>query len=102
MHKKARNTCLERRLIRAYFLLLVAPEDKDGSRRVSLGRHGQYDVRLVELPRDNPVAAAKSLWMELYAHDRQIVLDSCASDELEDAVIAAEELISQARQLDKK
>jgi hypothetical protein len=93
------NKCLEPRLARAYVLLLLVPENDDCSRSVSLGRYGHYDVRLVEFAHGNPVGAAKSLWMELYAHDRQAVLDSCSCDGIEDAAIAADELISQARQL---
>ena len=102
MRRKARNKYLEQRLARAYVLLLVLPEDEDGLRTVSLDRYGHYDVRLVEFAHDNPVTADKSLWVELYAHDCQAVLDSCRPDEFEDAVIATEELISQARQLDEE
>lgn len=101
MRRTVRSKYLEQRLVRAYVLLLLVPEDEDGLRTVSLGRYGHYDVRLVEIADDNPVTAAKSLWVELYAHDCQAVLDSCIPDDLEDAAIATEELISQARQLDE-
>jgi hypothetical protein len=101
MRSKATKKCLERRLARAYVLLLLVPPDEDGSRRILLGRYGHYDVRLVELARENPDGAAETLWMELYAHDRQAVIDSCGRDGIEDAAIAAEGLITQARQLNR-
>jgi hypothetical protein len=101
MPDKATKKCLEQRLARAYVLLLIVPPAEDGCRRVSLGRHGDYEVRLVEFTRDNPVGAANSLWMELYAHDHQVVLDSCRRDEIKDAAIAAEELIAQSKQLNE-
>ena len=101
MRRKARNKYLEPRLVRAYVLLLFVPEDEHGFRTVSLDRYGHYDVRLVEIADDNPVTAAKSPWVELYDHDCQVALDSCIPDDFEDAAIATEGLISQARQLDK-
>jgi len=101
MRRKARNRCLEPRLVRAYVLLLLIPEDEHGSRTVSLDRYGHYDVRLVEIADDNPVTADELPWVELYDHDCQVVLDSCRPDDFEDAAIAADGLISQARQLDR-
>jgi hypothetical protein len=101
MPDKATKKCLERRLARAYVLLLLVPPAADGCRRVSLGRHGDYEVRLVEFTRDNPIGVADSLWMELYAHQRRVVLDSCRCDEIKDAAIAAEELIAQSKKLNE-
>jgi hypothetical protein len=91
---------LEQRLASAYALLRHVPEDEHHSRSVSLERYGPYDVRLVEVTPESPASAAKLLWLELYDQDRQVGLDSCMCDGLEDAAIAAERLISQARELD--
>lgn len=85
----------ELRVMRAYIRLFVVPEGKDGVRTVSLARIGNYEVRFVELPQTSP-ADKPPLWMELYAHDEKLVVDSCSFHELEEAVIAAEHLISQA------
>jgi hypothetical protein len=97
-----RNRILEQRLARAYALLWLVPEDEHHSRSVSLERYGPYDVRLVEVTPESPASAAKLLWLELYDQDRQVGLDSCMCGGLEDAAIAAERLISQARKLDKR
>jgi hypothetical protein len=97
----ATNRFLEQRLASAYALLGHVPEDEHHSRSVSLERYGPYDVRLVEVTPTSPASAAKSLWLELCDQDRQVVLDSCICEGLEDAAIAAEGLISQARELDK-
>jgi hypothetical protein len=100
MRGKSQNKWLEQRLARAYVLLLLVPEHANGSRVVSLFRQGHYDVRLVELAHGQPVAAAKSFWVELFDHNCDVSLDSCRRDELEEAAIAAEQLMSQARLLD--
>jgi hypothetical protein len=89
------NKFSELRVMRAYIRLFLVPEGKDGARTVSLARIGNYEVRFVELSRtsspDKP-----PLWMELYAHDEKLVVDSCSFHELEEAVVAAEHLILQA------
>jgi hypothetical protein len=92
------DSASDQRVARAYIRLLLAPEGKDGSKTVSLARFGQYEVRLVELSQIDSADAAL-FWMELYAHHVQLAVDSCGCHELEEAVIAAEELVSQARRL---
>jgi len=86
----------ERKLVRAYTRLFLVPRGKDGTRSISLARFGKYDVFLVELAQDK---RAPQFWMELYAHDVERGLDSCACEDLEQAAIAAQGLISQAKQL---
>jgi hypothetical protein len=92
------DSASDQRVARAYIRLLLAPKGQDGSKTVSLARFGQYEVRLVELSQIDSADAAL-FWMELYAHDVQLAVDSCGCHELEEAVIAAEELVSQARRL---
>jgi hypothetical protein len=88
----------ERRLIQAYLKLFLAAQDEDGSKTVSLARFGSYEVRVIELWHDAS-ASGFPVWLELYEHDTHSTLDSCGCSELEEAVAAADELISQARQL---
>jgi hypothetical protein len=101
VHMTVSNKSLEQRLAHAYALLSYVSEDEPYSRAVSLERCGPFDVRLIEVTRDRPETAAKSLFLELYDHDRGIALDSCICDGIKDAAIAAEELISLARELEK-
>jgi hypothetical protein len=86
----------EQRLVRAYTRLFLVPKGEDGSRRVSLKRFGDYDVLIVEHAQGECVPR---FWMELYAYDLDVALDSCACDDLEQATIAADGLIAQARRL---
>ena len=65
---------------------------------MSLARFGSYEVRVIELSRD-AAAGSFPVWLELYEHNTRSLLDSCGCSELEEAVAAANELISQARQL---
>ena len=88
------------RVTLAYVRLFLLPAGKDGSRKVSLKRIGIYEVRLVEMLQVSSVNPPP-LWMELYAHDVRMVVDSCRCHDLEEAVAAAELLISQARGLNE-
>jgi len=92
---------LERRLAHAYALLLHVSEDEHGSRAVSLERCGSRDIRLLEVTLDSSASAAKSLlFLELYDDKRRVTLDSCRCDGIEDAAIAAERMISLAKEPD--
>jgi hypothetical protein len=73
----------------------------NGSKAVSLVRIGSYEVRLVEFAQVNSTHDTQ-LWVELYAHNLQCGLDSCACSDLEEAALAADALISQARQLNEE
>jgi hypothetical protein len=96
LHK--RTTRPGSRLHQAYVGLMFAPERPDGSRTVPIARHGVFEVRLFE-PRDRTACSAAPFWIEIYCHDTRSVLDSCRCDDLDDAEIAAERLVSCARAL---
>jgi hypothetical protein len=70
----------------------------DGAKAVSLARFGSYEVLLVELAHGRIVSDTQ-LWIELYDHKLQHGLDSCSCTDMEEATIAARELITRARQL---
>jgi hypothetical protein len=78
--------------------LSFVSQRKDGAKAVSLGRFGDYEVLLVEFERGN-TATDTQLWIELYDHNLQHGLDSCSCTDIEEATIAARELIERARQL---
>ena len=84
---------VEQRIMRAYTYLFLVPTDSTGTKRVSLARFGQYEVRLVELEID------RTTWLELFARNTQTAIDSCCFRDLEEAADAAGHLISSARQL---
>lgn len=94
------NNFSELRVTRAYIRLFLVPEGKNGERTVSLARIGGYEVRLVEIAQTD-AADVPPLWLELYSHDARLVVDSCSCHELEEAVAAADHLISQAKRLNE-
>jgi hypothetical protein len=100
LSKATGDTFFELRLTRAYIRLFLVPVNDDGVRTVSLARFGNYEIRLVELSHTH-ANDLPPLWMELYAHDDQECIDSCACHDLEEAVRIAEQLISQARELNE-
>jgi hypothetical protein len=88
----------EARLIRAYLALFLIPW-QDGARSVRLARFGAYEVRLVEFEHDCLSGEGFPLWLELFAHDIQMSIDSRGCDEFDEAVGAADELIAKASEL---
>jgi hypothetical protein len=61
---------------------------------VSLEWIGTHEIRMFEVVQDD--AADALFWMELFDHDRQSSLDSCNCCEIEAAVTAFEDFVSQA------
>ena len=84
----------------AYARLLSIPASEKGVRSVPLAKFGNYEVRLAEL---SSVTSATDLpiWMELYDHRVRFSIDGYGCSDLEDAIPAAEDLLSQAQRLSK-
>jgi hypothetical protein len=78
--------------------LLFAAPDKDGSKTVSLARIGQYEVLLVEFVQPW-LADSPRLWLELYAHNIDAMIDSCWCEDIDEVVSAAKQLILRAKAL---
>jgi len=91
---------LELRIMQMRIWALVAAEPVDGQRTASLARHGEFEVRLIELPQD-PHSDTIPLWIELFEHESSTTLDSCGGYDLARMAIAAEAFISQARDLQR-
>jgi hypothetical protein len=98
MGKMSATKALELRIMQMYICPRVAPEHIDGQRTLSLARHGAFEVRLIELPQ-NPHSDSIRLWIELFDHRSNTTLDSRDGCDLQDTAVAAEALISQARDL---
>ena len=84
----------------AYARLLSIPASEKGVRSVPLAKFGNYEVRLAEL---SSVTSATDLpiWMELYDDHVRCSIDGYGYSDLEDAIPAAEDLLSQAQRLSK-
>jgi CheY-like chemotaxis protein len=92
---------LEARLIQAHVKLQFTSENEDGSKTASLGRFGAFEVQLVEPPHSSSTNGF-IFWIDLIDHERHFSIDSGGTDDLEEALAAAEELLSQAQQLSGK
>ena len=87
----------ELRILQMYLWSLVTPKYVNAIGL--LARHGDYDVRLIECPklanRD-----AEPIWIELFDRQNNVSLDSFSGHDLEEAAVAADSLISRARELE--
>jgi hypothetical protein len=59
---------------------------------VSLGRVGSYEIRIFEPLAGIPVSAL--FWIELFDHDAQSSVDSCACRDVEEAVATFDDFIA--------
>lgn len=86
------------RILEAHSWLMYANarEELGGQATVSLVRHGPYEVRLIELPRESE-NGTEQLWLELFDHRHKQTLDSYRGRNLEDTAAAAELLFSKAK-----
>ena len=96
--KPTTHQFLALRVTQAYVSLTSVPQSEIGARTVSLARCGNREVRLIELPTATH-GGEPPLWVELYDHDVRASIDSCRCSDLEEAVSAAEYLLSRAQQL---
>jgi hypothetical protein len=92
---------IELRFTRAYIELFAAPINAGGEKIASLVRFGKYEVRLIRLARALSTAPLP-IWLELYSHETQSVIDSCGSHDRAQALQAAAYLASRARTLDNE
>jgi hypothetical protein len=102
VHKEFQNRLVELRLTQAYIHLLLVPVDDHGVRTIPFARFGNYEVRLSEFMRDHPGTDDKPMWLELYARDSRSGIDSCACHDLEEALVAANLLVSHAKELNER
>jgi hypothetical protein len=80
------------RITRAYIRLLCIPEGERNTRMVSLANIGSYEIRIFEPFPEIP--AASLFWMELFDHDAQASVDSCACRDIEEAVVRFDDFIA--------
>lgn len=79
------------RITRAYIRLLCIPEGD--VQMVSLGRIGNYEVRMFEASQDSSGAAPLFL-LELFDHDAQSSVDSRVCHDIGEGVAAYQDFIS--------
>jgi hypothetical protein len=78
---------IEQRIIRAY-VRLACTSEVDGSRTVAVARFGALEARLTEVPEEQRLPGLPWLWLELYSHVQQTVIDSCGCTELDEVELA--------------
>src|SRR5262245_6659717 len=86
------------RILEAHSSLAYADarEELGGQSTVSLVRHGPYEVRLIELPRESE-NETEQLWLELFDHHHKQSIDRYRGRNLKDTAAAAELLFSKAK-----
>jgi hypothetical protein len=91
---------LEAFLMDAHARLQLVPPGERVSRAVTLMNFGPFEIRAVQ-----PLSAASAntviFWVELFDHDRQLSIDSVGECTMDDAVIAVEDFIARATELNK-
>ena len=87
-------------MLQAYFQLVRVAWNENGSRSTSLASYGNYGVRLLERKAADD-ADVPHLWVELHANDMQTSIETRGCDDIEAAALAAEDIMSRARQLDE-
>jgi hypothetical protein len=101
LHPSPNRRVVEALVTRAYFQLILVAWDEGGSRVASLAQHGSHEVRLIERRPIDPDGRPQ-MWIELFDRDAGASLDIRAcGDDLEAAVVAAEDFIARAMQLDE-
>jgi hypothetical protein len=95
-----RDKHLERLIVQCYVWVLRAPRTMDGQKAALLSRHGLYEVRLLE-PTEAGRGEDLPFWVELFDTKRKLSIDSYAGDDIEEAALAIEHLISRAEALDQ-
>jgi hypothetical protein len=98
--RTSRNKFNELRITQAYIALLCIPENADGARTVSLEWIGNHEVRIFETSHSGPTEAPL-FWMELFDHGGPSSVDSCSCYEIEQAAIAFEGFVAQAKHSDE-
>ena len=98
MAEMSDSKSVETLVTHAYLQLVQVAWDEHRSRSASLGRFGNYEVRLIELlPGAN--VGCPALWIELHDASNQISMDSIGCINLEAAVLAAAQAFSEAEEL---
>ena len=101
MSKPTKRQNLQSLVTQTYVKLVDVAWSEEKTRTAVLARLGNYEVRLIErLLVDGGLMP--NLWMELYAKDLRLCIDSCSCDDLESAVLAAELFLAHARQLNEE
>ena len=87
------------RVTESYMSLFLKPKHGDGSRAAAIARMGTFEVRLIEM---QTVNASDNLWVELYDRDLRVGVDSYKCSDLDEAIDAAQLLMTQATRLNNE
>jgi len=85
------STFSKLRMTRAYVKLLCIPDGE--TKLVSLGQIGNCEVRMLDAAKADSGRHALFL-LELFDHDRQLVVESRVCDDIEEGVAAFETFVS--------
>ena len=89
------------RVTESYASLFLTSKHDNGSRHAAIARIGAFEIRLLEIPSVNSPEEA-SLWVELYDRDLRVGVDSYKCSDLDEAIDAAQLLMTQATRLNNE
>jgi hypothetical protein len=84
------------RVTQAFIALSSMPGSNSTQQYATVLRVGEYEIRLFN-GAPSRSGDASLAWMELFDHDANRTVDSCSCREIDDAVSAFEEFVSQAK-----
>jgi hypothetical protein len=101
LRKPARRKLTAGKFVGVYLSLFLSRPDADETKIASLARFGAYEVRLIEFTLET-CGDASLLWVELFAHDTRLSLDSFECDDLDEAIGRADEFAARAQALHER
>jgi hypothetical protein len=100
MCTKSIQTSGRLRVTQAFIALSSIPGSSPAPRTLSIAMIGKCEIRMFNASSIQP-GDAPPLWIELFDHDAQVSVDSCICREIDDAVAAFDELLSDAETLNE-
>lgn len=94
---------IERQVTRAYMQLRMIEPDDEGFRIVDLGRFGDVEAQLTELPPDRVHSRIPPIWLEIFSCTSRATVDGYGYFELgEDELANAVDIILRAMQRNRQ
>jgi hypothetical protein len=100
MCTKPSHTSGRLRVTQAFIALSSIPGSSPVSRTLSIVIIGTCEIRMFNASSTWP-GDAPSLWIELFDHGARVSVDSCSCREIDEAVAAFDELLSDAETLNQ-
>ncbi|MBR1230071.1 hypothetical protein JQ600_34830 [Bradyrhizobium sp. AUGA SZCCT0176] len=99
MCTKSGHTSGRLRVTQAFIALSGIPESASVPSVISIVRIGIHEIRIFNV--SSPVGDEPALWIELFDHDTKVSVDCCSFREIDAAIAAFDDMVSQAERLNE-